>query len=154
MIIDLLNDAFPHAKLPTSFYEAKKMIKCLGLSYEKIHACPNNCMLYWGSDEDNGKDKCTTCNASRYKVDENNSSMGNVMNGQKKKKPKPAKVLRYFPLIPRLRRLYMCSKIAKLLQWHAMGPNPDGLLRHPRDSKAWKEFDLLYSEFASEPRNI
>ena len=46
MIIDLLNDAFPHARLPTSFYEAKKMIKCLGLSYEKIHACPNNCMLY------------------------------------------------------------------------------------------------------------
>ena len=35
-----------------------------------------------------------------------------------------------------------------------MGPNPDGLLRHPRDSKAWKEFDLLYSEFGSEPHNI
>jgi hypothetical protein len=58
MIIELLNDVFPHAKLPKSFYEAKTMIKSLGLSYDKIHACPNNCMLYWGSLEDEKRDTC------------------------------------------------------------------------------------------------
>ena len=46
MILELLNDAFEHAKIPTSFYEAKKTITKLGLNYDKIHACPNNCMLY------------------------------------------------------------------------------------------------------------
>ncbi|KAF1872198.1 hypothetical protein Lal_00039359 [Lupinus albus] len=45
MIIDLLNDAYPHANLPAFLYEAKKFIN---LSYKKIHVCPNNCMLYWG----------------------------------------------------------------------------------------------------------
>ena len=34
-----------------------------------------------------------------------------------------------------------------------MEANLDGLLRCPRDSKALKEFDLLYSKFASNPRN-
>ncbi|KAI9127491.1 hypothetical protein K1719_000484 [Acacia pycnantha] len=47
MILELLCDAFEHAKIPSSFYEAKKTITKLGLDYQKIHACPNNCMLYW-----------------------------------------------------------------------------------------------------------
>ncbi|XP_058185677.1 uncharacterized protein LOC131302904 [Rhododendron vialii] len=34
-------------KLPNSYYEAKKVLGELGLSYKKIHACPNDCMLYW-----------------------------------------------------------------------------------------------------------
>uniref|UniRef100_A0A7N2LMQ0 Uncharacterized protein n=1 Tax=Quercus lobata TaxID=97700 RepID=A0A7N2LMQ0_QUELO len=35
------------AELPDSLYEAKKMIRDLGLDYVKIDACRNNCMLYW-----------------------------------------------------------------------------------------------------------
>ncbi|XP_072054334.1 uncharacterized protein [Arachis hypogaea] len=53
MIVDLLNNAFSHANLPTSFYEAKKMIKLLGLGYEKIHACPNNCVDVYDSVDGN-----------------------------------------------------------------------------------------------------
>jgi len=30
----------------------------------------------------------------------------------------------------------------------------DGLMRHPRDSEAWKTFDLLHPEFASDSRNV
>ncbi|XP_058763128.1 uncharacterized protein LOC131636533 [Vicia villosa] len=153
MIIELLNDVFPHAKLPASFYEAKKMIKRIGLSYNKIHACPNHCMLYWGSLEDEKRDKCKICTTSRWKLDENNSSSNDVMEATKKKQ-KPAKILRHFPLIPRLQRLYTSSKTAELLKWHAMVANPDGLLRHPRDSKAWKEFDSFYPEFSLDPRNV
>ncbi|XP_019434448.1 PREDICTED: uncharacterized protein LOC109341097 [Lupinus angustifolius] len=153
MIIDLLNDAFPHAKLPASLYEAKKLIKKLGLSYEKIHACPNNCMLYWGSLEDKKRDNCKICNASRWKSNGNISGANDIVVGQNKKYI-PAKVLRYFPLIPRLQRLYMCSKTAELLKWHAKKANPDGLVRHPRDSKAWKEFDKMYPDFALDSRNI
>ncbi|GJU84268.1 kinase-like domain, phloem protein 2-like protein [Tanacetum coccineum] len=40
-------DAFPHlTALPSSANEAKKFTKDLGLGYEKIHACLNDCMLY------------------------------------------------------------------------------------------------------------
>ncbi|XP_049381430.1 uncharacterized protein LOC125846002 [Solanum stenotomum] len=38
------------ANLPSSYYEAKKIIKELGLSYDKIDACTNDCMLYWKED--------------------------------------------------------------------------------------------------------
>jgi len=50
-------------------------------------------------------------------------------------------VLRYFPLKPRLQRLFMSSKTAKSMRWHANSENKDGLLRHRRDGKAWKIFN-------------
>jgi len=34
------------SNFPYSYYEAKKMIKDLRLSYEKIDSCVNDCMLY------------------------------------------------------------------------------------------------------------
>ena len=50
MLLELLHDAFPDLDIPITFYEAKKIINRLGLNYEKIDACPNDCMLYWGDD--------------------------------------------------------------------------------------------------------
>jgi hypothetical protein len=47
MQLALLIEAFPQAKLPKNFHEAKKMIKCLSLNYVSIHACYNDCILYW-----------------------------------------------------------------------------------------------------------
>ena len=38
--------------------------------------------------------------------------------------------------------------------WHSLDTNNDGLLRHPRDSKAWKHFDLTNSWFATDPWNV
>ena len=35
-------------ELPESTYEAKKIICPLGLEVQKIHACPNDCILYRG----------------------------------------------------------------------------------------------------------
>ena len=46
-LLKFIKDAFPVGEtFPKSYYEAKKMIGGLGLSYNKIHACPNDCMLY------------------------------------------------------------------------------------------------------------
>jgi hypothetical protein len=45
ILLDLLNDALPVA-LPKNFYEAKKLIKYVGLGYISIHACENDCILY------------------------------------------------------------------------------------------------------------
>lgn len=66
MILELLIDAFEDAKIPVSFYEAKKIINKLGLNYTKIHACPNDCMLYFGKD-DEGLQECKKCKTSRWK---------------------------------------------------------------------------------------
>jgi hypothetical protein len=48
--------------LPSSTYQAKKIICPLTLGIEKIHACPNHCILY--QKEDEFKDRCSMCNAS------------------------------------------------------------------------------------------
>nr|XP_027120117.1 uncharacterized protein LOC113737066 [Coffea arabica] len=49
MIVELLREAFPEAmtNLPSSYYEAEKLTNTLGLGYEKIDACPNDCSVYW-----------------------------------------------------------------------------------------------------------
>ncbi|XP_061359254.1 uncharacterized protein LOC133303366 [Gastrolobium bilobum] len=148
LILELLRDAFEYAKIPNSFYEAKKVIYKLGLNYTKIDACPKNCMLYWGENE--SLETCEHCQTSRWKP----KDKGKGDNPTICRKKRPAKVLRYFPLKPRLKRLFMCSKTAKSMRWHALANNPDGLLRHPRDAEAWKSFDQLHPEFASESRNV
>ncbi|XP_058770484.1 uncharacterized protein LOC131644106 isoform X1 [Vicia villosa] len=145
MILELIKDAFEYANIPSSFYEAKKSITKLGLNYVKIPACPNNCMLYWGEDEE--RETCKNCNTSKWKTNEDISV-------NKKKKKIPAKVLRYFPLKPRLQRLFLSSKTAEDMRWHATDTNNDGILRHPRDSEAWKKFDLTHTWFSSDPRNV
>ncbi|XP_059281239.1 uncharacterized protein LOC132034924 [Lycium ferocissimum] len=138
VILDLLKDAFEDVKIPVSFYEAKKTINKLGLNYTKIHACPNDCILYFGEDNE-GLQECKKCKTSRWKDN---------------KKKQPAKILRYFPLKRRLQRLFMCSKTVESIRWHSLEGNQDGLMRHPRDSQAWKTFGLLHPEFATDPRNV
>ena len=32
--------------LPKSYYQAKKILCLMGIEYQKIHACPNDCILY------------------------------------------------------------------------------------------------------------
>ncbi|CAM8921324.1 unnamed protein product [Rhodiola kirilowii] len=38
--------------LPNRCYEAKKVMCSMGIDYEKIHACPNDCILYRNSYKD------------------------------------------------------------------------------------------------------
>jgi len=70
MVLELLKDAFENAKIPTSFYEAKKVIYKLGLNYTKIDVCPKSCMLYW--EEDENLQICKHCRKSRWKAKGNN----------------------------------------------------------------------------------
>ena len=53
--------------LPASTYEAKKVVCPLGLEVQKIHACPNDCILYRGEEYDN-LDACPVCTSLRYKI--------------------------------------------------------------------------------------
>ncbi|VVA36577.1 PREDICTED: transposon, partial [Prunus dulcis] len=51
--------------IPSSMYEAKKTLSALGMSYEKIHACPNDCILYRKDYEDSTN--YPTCSISTWK---------------------------------------------------------------------------------------
>ncbi|KAM3235265.1 hypothetical protein P3L10_015301 [Capsicum annuum] len=70
MVLDLLRDAFKFAKIPISFYEAKKTINKLCLNYIKIDACPNVCMLYWK--DDINAESCKHCHTSKWKPEKDN----------------------------------------------------------------------------------
>ena len=44
-LLSFWGDVLPKGNLmPTSIYEAKKTLCALGMQYEKIHACPNDCI--------------------------------------------------------------------------------------------------------------
>ncbi|XP_021995110.1 uncharacterized protein LOC110892035 [Helianthus annuus] len=135
-------------ELPISFYQAKKMMNPMGLEVERIHACPNDCILY--RNEYESSHKCVVCDESRYK---RKSKTGEYHNDVTKNGP-PAKVMWYFPIIPRLKRLFSNEKEAKLLRWHSDERIKDGKLRHVADSIQWRNFDRKFPEFGNEARNI
>ncbi|MGZ4851135.1 MAG: hypothetical protein ACXV2C_07130 [Candidatus Bathyarchaeia archaeon] len=88
------------------------------------------------------------CKASRYK-------RGNDDEGERKKKRTPAKVVRYFPVIPRLKRLFANKKHAELLRWWSEKRKKDGMLRHPADAAQWRNFDRKHRKhFGYDMRNI
>lgn len=128
-------------KLPNNLYKAKKMVAKLGLGYDKIDVCANNCMLYYKETKDHKK--CMHCGHERY-----------VPRKVGSKKDIAFKVLRYLPLIPRLQRLYMSKTTASQMTWHWTNQCEEGLMAHPSHSEAWKHFDQTHPSFSSEPRNV
>ncbi|KAG6405592.1 hypothetical protein SASPL_133183 [Salvia splendens] len=64
------------------------------------------------------------------------------------------KVLWYFPLKPRLQRLFMSSKTTSHMRWHAESRTKDGYMRHPANSPAWSTFDSLHPDFSKESGNV
>ena len=56
MLLEFLRDALPDGEtLPKSHYDAKRMLKGLGLGYTSIHACKYDCVLYWNEFNDKQK---------------------------------------------------------------------------------------------------
>ncbi|CAH9079402.1 unnamed protein product [Cuscuta epithymum] len=141
MLLKLMKLSFPNGEtLPGSYYEAKKILRDLGLGYECIHACKYDCVLFWKENKD--LENCPTCGTSRWKS-----------NGDAGKKI-AHKVLRYFPLKPRLQRLFMSQKTSEKMVWHKEKRIDDDYMRHPADSIAWKDFDNQFSWYANDPRNV
>ncbi|XP_054813384.1 uncharacterized protein LOC129314028 [Prosopis cineraria] len=122
-------------KLPDRLYDVKKVLRIVGLSYKKIHACLNDCILFRNEYEE--LTHCPKCETSRYK-----------QNGKSAKK-----AMWYFPIILRFRRLYSIRQEAKNLIWHANERIKDDKIWHPADSPEWIRFDRKYPEFGKEDRN-
>lgn len=128
--------------LPDNFYQAKRLVRGIGLKYEKIDVCPNDCMIYWKTTA--SLHKCGKCGTSRYLYETDEDGIRRRIS---------AKVMRYFPVTPRLQRLFMSRCTSNHMTWHATDRPNDGRMRHPADSPAWKELDRLYPSFAQEVRN-
>ncbi|KAJ0046364.1 hypothetical protein Pint_04209 [Pistacia integerrima] len=91
-----LHDVLPDENsMPKSMYDTKKVMAALGLQYEKIHACQNDCIIFRNEYKD--LSKCPSCGVSRWKKQVGKSSSNSKV---------PSKVLWYFPLIPRFRRMF------------------------------------------------
>jgi hypothetical protein len=113
----------------------------LDLSYERINAYKNSCVLFRKEHVD--KEKCPTCNTLRW---------ANVKDTCNKNSHK---VLQYFPIKLRLQQLFFFLKdIAKDIRWRKDRRRDDGNLRHPPNSILWKEFDKEHVQFAKDSCNV
>jgi hypothetical protein len=117
------------------------MMKPLGLGYQKIDMCPNFCMLYYLENDE--LTKCMTCGHSRYKP---RTDRGKTLVAYKK--------LRYFPITPKLQRLFMSPRIAEHMTWHQSHHAVDGVIMHPSNGEAWKHFNSVHPHFSTESMNV
>ncbi|KAL3684589.1 hypothetical protein R1sor_002611 [Riccia sorocarpa] len=59
----------------------------------------------------------------------------------------PRKVLRWFPLIPRLLLAYRCASLADLMRWHHENRSDDGIMRTVGDSPAMHHVEATYESY-------
>ncbi|XP_014493193.1 uncharacterized protein LOC106755535 [Vigna radiata var. radiata] len=105
-------------------------------------------MLFY--DNDYGKNdgafvECKFCGKPRYQQHKIGASSKNQV---------PVKSMFYFPIIPRLQRMYASKETTAEMTWHHHNRSSNGVLRHPCDGEAWKHFDRVHPDFAIEPRNV
>ena len=99
----------------------------------------NSCMLFQGSY--NNLKACLKCSANRFR--------------QSRSKGVPTKVMWYFPLIPRLKRMFSTPALAKLMRWQPQNKSMDNKLRHVVDSKQRIFIDKeFFMEFAYDKWNL
>jgi hypothetical protein len=146
-LLNLISDVLPeNHKMPKDMYQSKKLLSGLGMDYEKIDVCDNNCMLFWK--ETASEKKCTVYGERRFVEVENDDGLTVTTKIARKQ-------LRYMPLIPRLKRLFISKNTARHMRWHKEGvrENPN-VMAHPADTDAWKALDAFDSSFADEVQNV
>jgi hypothetical protein len=104
-MLKIVKDKLPeNNELPSTTYEAKPTVCPLGLEVQKIHACPNDCILYRGTK--NEKFGSLSCVQSATDDDPG------APEGTPPKMTKvPTKVMWYFPIIPHLKCLFRNKKM-------------------------------------------
>jgi len=93
--------------LPKIYYQAKKILCLMGMKYQKIHAYPNDCILYRHEYEE--MHKYPKCGISWYKVKDDDECNSDELT----MKGPPAKVLSYVSIIPRFKHLFANANDAK-----------------------------------------
>ncbi|KAL3690612.1 hypothetical protein R1sor_016921 [Riccia sorocarpa] len=127
------------SNVPKTRSEARKILKTVGMDYEMIHVCPNDCILY--RNEYGDATACPKCNEARYREDTQGTKIAK-------------KVLRRFPIIPRLRHMFRCRSIANLMTWHSSNRSTDGTMRFVSNSPAVAYIEETWPKFARDPRHL
>jgi hypothetical protein len=91
-LLKLFRDALPNPKkLPKDMYHSKKLVKGLGMDYEKIDVCRNSCIMFWKEHKD--EKQCLKCGKLRYvKVVNDDGEMVTAEDAHKQ--------VRYMPIAP------------------------------------------------------
>ena len=104
-MLDAFRKSFPDAsELPHTYSKMKNFLRAVGIGYDMIHVCKNNCVLF-RKDYAN-LSECPKCKSSRWKD-------GDAV------KRIPDNVRRHFPIIPRLQRLFHDAKTREDVLWHS-----------------------------------
>ena len=107
-LLQVVHDMLPEENtLPKSYYQAKKILCPMGIEYQKIHACSNDCILY--KHEFQEMPNCPRCGVSRYKVKDDDECSSD----KNSKKGPLAKVLWYLLIIPRFKHMFTNADDAK-----------------------------------------
>jgi hypothetical protein len=78
-----------------------------------------------------------------------------TQNGEKMTTEVIQKQLRYFPITPHLKRLFISKRTVRHMRWHKEGIcENDGVMGHPSDGEAWKVLDRFDAYFFSDARNV
>jgi hypothetical protein len=109
------------------------------MEYEKIDACEDNCMLFYKEHRD--ETKCLKCGKSRF-IEVVNKD------GEKVVIKVAHKQLRYMPLTPWMKRLFISKKTIRHMRWHKEDVcENDQVMVHPSDSEVWKALDDFDADF-------
>jgi hypothetical protein len=133
-LLSLFSDILPsNHKMPKDMYQSKKLLSALGMEYEKIDGCKDNCMIFYK--EHKNETTCLKYGKPRF-VDVV------IKDAEKVTTKTTHKQLHYMPLTPRMKWLFISMKTAGHMRWHKEGVREnDPVMVHPSDSEAWKALD-------------
>jgi hypothetical protein len=116
------------------------------MEYEKIDVCKDNYMIFYK--EYKNEKKCLKCGKPRF-IEVVNED-GEVVTTKTAHKQ-----LRYMPLTPRMKQLFISKKTARHMRWHKEGVHEnDQVMVYPSDSEAWKALDDFDPDFIRDARNV
>ncbi|KAL3684417.1 hypothetical protein R1sor_002439 [Riccia sorocarpa] len=126
--------------VPNSHPEAKKVLTAVGMDYEMIHACENDCILY--RNEYSDITSCPECQTSRYRTDTQGTTI-------------PRKVKSFFLYLFYVAfLLFRCRPLADMMTWHKEHRSDDGFMRLVVDSPAVQHVEQTWPEFRRDPRHL
>jgi hypothetical protein len=105
-------------------------------------------MLFWKEYKDDTE--YMHCGRSRYVkvINEDGTSVTTKV---------VVKQLRYIPITPRLKQLFLWEEMMQLMRWHKKGIRDSedlDIMSHPADAEAWHALDRFDPEFARDPRSV
>jgi hypothetical protein len=118
------------------------------MNYEKIVVFQKNCMLFWK--EHNDDTKCMHCDRSSYVKVINKD-------GESVTIKVVVKQLRYIPITPRLKQLFLCKEMAQQMRWRKEGIHDSedaDIISLPTDVEAWQALDRFDPKFSRDPRSV